>query len=149
MNTTPFQIASSFIGAHESDGDKDNPLILAMIATCSSMPEIHDEIAWCSAFVNFIHKICGLPRTHSLAAKSWLNFGQSVPLISSPISSELTTKFNDIIILNRGPNPALGHVGFFAGSTSDKIVILGGNQSNSVCVQSFDINLVAGIRRFV
>lgn len=141
MITSPFQVAHRFIGVKELEGSANNPLIIAMIDTCQE-GIIDDEVPWCSAFVNFIHKFLGLPRTHSLRAKSWLEIGVSISLPYAMPDS-------DILILHRTDNPALGHVGYFAGVHEDKVLVLGGNQNNSVSIQSFPISKIAGIRRII
>lgn len=151
ITISPFQIASTFVGTRELQGAKqDNPLILAFIQTCDNVPPVlSDEVPWCSAFVNFVMKTCRLPRTRSLAAKSWLTIGSAVGSYNNAIVD------SDIVILNRGSNPALGHVGFYAGYHSDpgsnglQILILGGNQSNQVCIESFPVTSIAGIRRII
>ena len=142
MIITPFQIAQTLVGNKELLGKADNPLILAMIQTCNAIDgELHDEIPWCSAFINFIAKLTRLPRSHSLAARSWLEIG-------IPLSTPQLTVDSDIIILKRGTGNQ-GHVGFFAGFEGEYIIILGGNQSNSVNLQKFIDTDVIGMRRLV
>jgi len=62
----------------------------------------------------------------------------------------------DVVILSRGSGPqpdasvlnAPGHVGFFAGwGTDGRIMILGGNQGDTVSIAPFDVSRVLGIRR--
>lgn len=146
MIITPFQVAQTFVGIKELNGDANNPLIVAMIQTCQPDAS-NDEIPWCSAFINFISKMLKLPRSHSLAAKSNLAIGTVINL-------DEATADADIVILNRTENPALGHVGFFAGKENGSdgfqyIYILGGNQSNSVSIQRFRADKVAGVRRLI
>jgi uncharacterized protein (TIGR02594 family) len=146
MIITPFQVAQTWVGTKELPGNENCPAILAMIDSCDHAGKISDEIAWCSAFINFICKQLRLPRSKSLAAKSWLNVG-------FPVSIHDAQPDSDIVIFNRTANPALGHVGFFAGIDPHKdeanqtLVILGGNQSNSVSLQHYPIDQVAGVRR--
>lgn len=148
MIITPFQVAQTFVGIKEFSGAQDNPLILAMLQTCPTPAVLNDEVAWCSAFVNFIAKMLKLPRSHSLAAKSWLEVGYPLYIGDGIVDS-------DIVVFNRGTNPALGHVGFFAGTSpgvsgaSFKVHILGGNQGNSVSLQDFPVSDIAGIRRLI
>jgi uncharacterized protein (TIGR02594 family) len=145
MVITPFQVAQTFIGIKELDGDKDNPLILAMIQSCNPISEeLKDEIPWCSAFVNFVCKHLRLPRSHSLAARSWLNIGQVVTRFELLCDA-------DIVVFKRGIDPRKGHVGFFAGYNNEKqaVHILGGNQSNSVSLQQFNIEEIIGCRRLI
>lgn len=154
---TPFRVAQTFIGTKElSTPGQDNHLIQAMIESCDHSGTITDEIPWCSAFVNFVCKTLGLPRSKSLAAKSWLSVG-------SAIHQQDCLADSDIVILNRGSNPAQGHVGFFAGRDTNyglqaqnpnkfpvmRFFLLGGNQSNQVCIEEFDLKDVAGFRRLV
>jgi hypothetical protein len=42
---------------------------------------------------------------------------------------------------------APGHVGFFAGVDGTKILVLGGNQSDSVSIGSYPKNTLLGVRR--
>ena len=145
-----FEIAQRFIGVKEIAGLHDSPIVLAMLQLDQSWPE-HDEIAWCSAFVNFICWLCGLPRTKQLNARSWLTIGIPVPVDQAEVG--------DIVVLRRGDNPALGHVGFFAGAYLDDqgppmgaqemIELLAGNQGNQVSVKAFPASEVVGIRRLV
>lgn len=145
MRTTPFDVAARFQGTKEVAGSTSNPLVLAMLKLDNAWPT-DDEVPWCSAFVNFICFLLGLPRSRSLAARSWLKIGNPVDL------SEATPGF-DIVILTRAggsldPNVAgPGHVGFFAGLEGSKVAVLAGNQSNAVNIQLFDKNRVLGVRR--
>ncbi len=151
MNITAFQLAQRFIGIKEISGEMDNPQIVAMLKLDVSWPE-GDEVPWCSAFVNYIAWLLRLPRSKSLRARSWLEVGEPV------IFSEVKVGF-DIIILKRGsgvqPGPevikAPGHVGFYAGKSETannfRRHILGGNQSNSVTINEYDVNRVLGYRR--
>lgn len=137
MNITPFQVASNFIGLKEIPGDKDNALIVAMLKECNDSFN-HDEVPWCSAFVNFICKCLGLPRTNSAAALSWLKVGSA---------SNYPTVGSTIVILKRGTNPNQGHVGFYGGiSSGNKVHVLGGNQNNQVCLDDFNVIDVLGYR---
>jgi uncharacterized protein (TIGR02594 family) len=144
VNVTAFDVASRFIGVREVPGKKNNPLILSMLKLDGAWPE-HDEVPWCSAFVNFIAFILGLPRSRSLRARSWLGVGLAVDLAKVGF---------DVVILKRGggiqPGPevldAPGHVGFFAGREPGKIAVLGGNQGDMVSVRLFDESRLLGIR---
>lgn len=141
MNITAFDLAQRFIGIKEVPGTGDNPAILAMLKLDGDWPE-HDEVPWCSAFVNYVAWLLRLPRSKSLRARSWLEVGVPIEL------SEAKPEF-DVVILNRGgPQDASiieapGHVGFYAGPGH----LLGGNQGNSVSVAAFDPSRLLGVRR--
>ena len=146
MNITAFDLAQRFVGVRELPGDKDNPFVMAMLTLDQGWPQ-HDEVPWCSAFVNFIAWMLRLPRSKSLGARSWLQVG-------TPVISSIATPRSDVIVVTRGANPAgpevinaPGHVGFFAGWDNHGVAILGGNQGNSVGVAVFPAERILGVRR--
>lgn len=145
ISTSAYQIAARFIGIREVTGAAANPQILAMLRLDNSWPA-GDDVAWCSAFVNYIAWILGLQRSRSLAARSWLKVG-------APIELEQAAADSDIVIVKRGGGPgpdvlqAPGHVGFYAGLQEDKVLILGGNQGNSVSIAAFPRDQILGVRR--
>lgn len=135
-----YEMAQRLIGIQEVPGVVSNPLVLAMLKQDADWPA-DDSVPWCSGFVNFIAKLMGLQRSRSLAARSWLLIGQHV----TPEEAELGF---DIVILRRGSSPTAGHVGFFGGwSGLDRVMLLGGNQSDSVSLASFPRADILGIRR--
>ena len=148
LEITAVDIAKRFLGIKEIKGSLDNPMILAMLQLDQSWPQ-NDEVPWCSAFVNYICWLLGLPRSKSLMARSWLLVGQE---IKRKIDAVIGF---DIIILKRGigdqPDASVidapGHVGFFYGFNAGKVGILGGNQGDAISVQEFPDNQIIGIRR--
>ena len=142
-------VASRFLGIEEAEGHTSNPQILAMLQLDSRWPA-EDEVAWCSAFVNYVAWLLGLPRSKSLGARSWLTVGRPGTL------SEAQLGF-DVVILKRGtgnqPGPevinAAGHVGFYAGSEPGKVKLLGGNQGDMVSLATFPAERVLGVRRLL
>jgi hypothetical protein len=131
-----------------------------MLTLDSKWPE-DDKVPWCSAFTNYICWWLRLPRSKSLRARSWLEVGFSIPDKDAEVGF-------DVVILKRGggnqPGPevikAPGHVGFFGGwgwpnADTDHygemipthVKLLGGNQSDSVCVASYNVNRILGIHR--
>jgi uncharacterized protein (TIGR02594 family) len=149
IELTVYDIACKFIGMKEVPGQKDNPFIVWALSLCG-FQGAHDEIPWCSAFVNAVAFILGLPRSKSAAARSWL-------LIGNPVSLDGAEVGNDIVVLKRGtgdqPGPevinAPGHVGIFGGRINGKLKLLAGNQHDSVSIGFFDIENILGIRRLL
>jgi uncharacterized protein (TIGR02594 family) len=145
-----FDIAQRFSGIEEMGGKVDNPAIMAMLKLDNSWPD-HDEVPWCSAFVNYVCWLLRLPRSKSLMARSWLEIGV-------PIRIE-DAKVGDIVIFNRGgsPDPAVimdkGHVGFYAGLIKDDgvgtalVEVLGGNQGDTVKISRYHESELLGVRR--
>lgn len=145
-----FSMAQRFIGVKETAGQASNPIVLGMLRLDQGWPS-DDSVPWCSAFVNYIAWLLRLPRSKSLRARSWLTVGESVYVLV-----EASAAF-DVVIVKRGPDPqpgpevldAPGHVGFFAGMEGDRVLILGGNQSDMVSVAQFPRADILGIRRLV
>jgi uncharacterized protein (TIGR02594 family) len=147
--TTAYEVAKKFLGIKEIPGYKDNPFIVWALSLCG-LPDSHDEVPWCSAFVHVPCLMLGLPTSGSAAARSWLKIGRKVSLDEAEIGF-------DIVILKRGigeqPGPEIinapGHVGFFGGIIilENKINLLAGNQHNSVSIEPFGIERILDIRR--
>lgn len=89
---------------------------------------------WCAAFANAVLKKSGKKGSGSLTARSFLGWGRRV---SSPVSGDvviLRTKFGY-------------HVGFFIGRKGGQVLVIGGNQSNSVKVTAYSARSVVQYRR--
>ena len=128
-------IAHAELGVVEVPGDENNPQIVKYHATTSLGPQ-PDEVPWCSSFVNYCISKAGLRGTNSAMARSWLDWGKEI--------SDFET--GCVVVLKRGAPPR-GHVGFFVGEEGNKwIRLLGGNQTNSVRISSFDRDRVIGRR---
>lgn len=129
------EIAKAEIGTREKAGKDDNPRILEY-HQATSLKAVHDEVAWCSAFVNWVLKEAGIEGTGNPMARSFLAWG-------SPLKSPVP---GCIVILKRGPAP-FGHVAFFVRySKAGLIDVLGGNQSDQVKVSTYRERDVLGYR---
>lgn len=149
MIVNAFILAQRYVGVREFSGAKDHPLVRWWFSLCGMGFEQHDEVPWCSAFVNGIAWELSLPRSKSPAARSWLNVGERISL-------EDARPGWDVVVLSRGilPQPGLdvlaapGHVGFFAGYADNSLVrILGGNQSDEVTIDTFSGARVLAVQR--
>jgi uncharacterized protein (TIGR02594 family) len=150
MNLTAFQVAQKFIGLKEVSGTAANPFILGMLQLDEPWPE-DDSVSWCSAFVNFIVWVFpGVVRSKSLRARSWLTVGTPVLLADAKVGW-------DVVVFNRenaSGDPAVidapGHVGFYAGRDDlGHVIVLGGNQADTVCLAPFQSSAVLGVRRLL
>ena len=119
-------IAEKELGIHEVPGKESNDRII-QYHSCTSLKATSDEVPWCSSFVNWVFREAGMKITHSAAARSWLGWGE---LLTKP-------KFGCVVILRRGDNPSAAHVGFYVGEGTDHVKVLGGNQSDKVCILNF------------
>ncbi len=147
MITTPYQAAQRWIGKKEVPGAGANPLIMAALRLDHEWPQ-DDSVPWCAAWLNFICWQLGLPRSANLRARSWLRIGQSISILQA-------TPGFDIVIFRRAgadqPGPevidAPGHVGFFACLDGNDVLVLGGNQGDSVSVARYPTSRLLGVRR--
>jgi uncharacterized protein (TIGR02594 family) len=124
------------LGQSEISGPTHNPRIVAMFDELGHRGQ-SDETAWCAAFAGACLERAGIASTRSLRARSYLDWGTST---DTPITGS-------IVVLKRGSDPALGHVGFLVGMTGTQVFILGGNQSNAVTVAAFDRGLILDFRQ--
>jgi uncharacterized protein (TIGR02594 family) len=140
VTITLYDLAQRYVGIREfSEKGKDHPLIQWWLSLCGFSTDTPDEVPWCSAFVNGMAWELRLPRSKSAAARSWLNVGVVAPVRDATLG--------DVVVLSRGSNPAQGHVGLFAGWQNGQVQLLGGNQSDGVCVTGFLEERILGVRR--
>jgi uncharacterized protein (TIGR02594 family) len=132
--------AMEHLGLRELPGGKHNPAIVQMFADVGHEWVKDDETAWCAAFVGSVLKSAGLPHTGKLNARSYLGWGEAVlPKDAEP---------GDVMIFSRGdPNGWQGHVAFFVRREQTGYLVLGGNQSNAVTMQTYAFNRLLGVRR--
>lgn len=117
--------AARLVATREFLGGRDNPVILDW-ARNIDIPYTGDDVPWCGLFVG--HCIATtLPDEPLpgglLGARSWLRLGR-----------ETTPRLAAVMVFWRGAKDGWeGHVGFYAGEHGSNYLILGGNQSDSVC----------------
>ena len=117
----------------------NNPEIIKYFVASNQIWVKTDETAWCSAFVDWVAKETGHEYTRKLNARSWLDVGDPI---------EHFQKVGDVVILWRvSKTDWRGHVGFFISEDKDYIWILGGNQSNQVCIKPYPKSRLLGYRR--
>lgn len=149
---TAYSLAARWVGTKELPGAADSPFVLGMLRLDQSWPQ-HDEVPWCSAFLNFIAWQLHLSRSKDLRARSWLSVGRVITLSEAQIGF-------DVLILNRGGStnktfdPSVqkdpAHVTLFAGfDHQGELMGLGGNQSNMVSVAPQPLEAVLGVRRLL
>jgi len=95
--------------------------------------------AWCAAYINSTMEQAGQPTTGSNMARSFENWGQPVD----------TPQRGDVVTFERGaPGSGFGHVGMVnAVGPNGQIDLLGGNQGDSVSIQSRNAGDATAIRR--
>ena len=132
-------IADVFTGLHESTNRE-------VISSLVGVDPV--RIEWCAAFVNAILYTQGVSGSESvsdapLMARSFLRWGVGVDVAN--------IQRGDVVIFPRGNAGWQGHVGFYHSSAIvdgvPHMLILGGNQSDSVSYEYFKTSSVIGIRR--
>ena len=137
MNAPPWMsFAWADLHVAEAPGTPDNPRIVDYFRRVGHADVDNDATPWCAAYVGACLERAGLRSTRSLAARSYLAWGVDT----------VAPAYGAIVIISRGADPALGHVGFLVGLTDSHVVLLGGNQSNAVTVEAFARSRVLGWR---
>lgn len=132
-------IAFTQYGIKEIKGAEDNPEILKYFDDIGfDGNALKDETAWCSAFANWVCLKAGKVMTEKLNARSWLDVGYRVH----------APQPGDIVVFWRGSLDSWkGHVAFFINQDEDNIYVLGGNQSNQVCIKPYPKSRLLQYRR--
>jgi len=130
------ELAWGDLGIAEAAGANSNPNVVRYYAEVGHAAVTDDEVAWCAAFLGACLERAGIRSTRSLMARSYLSWGEA---LSEP-------RPGAIAVLSRGFDPRLGHVGFLVGTTSNDVILLGGNQGDAVRVQPFPRSRLLGLR---
>ena len=136
-------IAWKELGQKEASGAAANPEIISYFREAGGEGAriLSDEVAWCAAFAVRCLKLSGIdispiPEGERLLANGLLKLG--TPIDEPTIGA--------VCVLSRGSDPSQGHVGFVVGSTADDVVLLGGNQADSVSTAHFPRSRIRGLR---
>jgi uncharacterized protein (TIGR02594 family) len=120
--------ARSYLGFHET-GDNQGIDQLVQMAHCGANGE-----PWCAIFVNAMLESSGIRGTRSPAAASFTE---------SPLFRRLEGP--QLGCLCTFTRPGGNHVAFYTGSdSSGRLLILGGNQSDSVCIEAHSTDTLTG-----
>lgn len=131
--------AMALIGVKEIAGIKNNAIIMGW-AEVLGLKKIYtsDEIAWCGLFMAWVCHIAGLEMNmtakESLWALNWNKFG----------TRQKTAMLGDVLTFSRNGG---GHVGIYVGEDDTCYHVLGGNQSNMVCITRIEKSRLSQIRR--
>lgn len=135
--------ALSHYGTLEHRGPDNNPDITAWAREIGgSVAEVYtaDEIPWCGLFIGICAKRAGyaLPKD-PLWALNWSSFGVGQPV----------AMLGDVMTFIRKTNTGAkaGHVALYVGEDEVAYHVLGGNQSDCVCITRIAKNRLYAIRR--
>lgn len=133
-----YELAEAEIGTVEW-AKGDNPKVVAYFRDSGNAGVKSDATAWCAAFVGAMLHRAGMQGTGSLAARSYLKWGDGV--------NRDQAKPGDIVIFKRGNSQWEGHVAFFVRDNGSTITVLGGNQADAVNRRAYRADALLGIRR--
>jgi len=125
--------------------DRENPIIVEYLASVKGLSPgqvSSDETAWCSAFANWCCELAEEEGTDSAWALHWKNWGRDT---DEPKPGDLVVWSRDHVT---DPKDRGGHVGFFLYFHEGGVRVLGGNQSDSVCEQTYPFDGVQGKYRY-
>jgi len=123
-----FRIAMEEYGVSEIAGIEDEERILQYFHDIGQEWVKSDEVAWCSAFLNWCAMRGGYKRSNKLDARSWLKVGKEC---FQPVIGDIC------VFWRESPDSWKGHVGIYAGKREASIYVLGGNQNNMVCIKPY------------
>lgn len=130
-------------GTLEVKGDGSNPEIISWAKEIGgTVSDVYkaDEIPWCGLFMAICAKRAGydLPK-EPLWALNWGTFGSSQP----------TAMLGDVLTFIRKTSTGAkaGHVSMYVGEDEAAYHVLGGNQSDCVCITRIDKSRLYAIRR--
>ena len=127
------------LGVREIPGPQANARIQEYLRSTTLPDEMagSDETPWCSAFVNWCVTRVGLEGTNKANARSWMEWG--FPL-EHPRPGCVVVFWRD------SRESRKGHVGFFESMDGGNVMVLGGNQANSVSVRPYPRSRLLGWR---
>lgn len=129
---------TAYLGTTEVAGSGDNKVILDFAKKADISWYNDDATPWCAIFANAMCDISGLKETKSAMAKSFLTWGKAIT-----IEEAFRDNTNVVGIFHRGnPNGSSGHVAILKQVSEDRKTaqMLGGNQSDKVCIQNFKLD---------
>ena len=134
------QTAFDEVGTIETKGVLHNPRIL-QYHSCTGLGATDDETPWCSSFMCFVMKQCGIQSTRSASSLSWLRWGKALdkPVRGCIVVFERANSEGHII-------PNRGHVGLWLDQDQYNVHVLGGNQSDQVGISRYRADRVIGYR---
>lgn len=124
--------ARRHVGVAEVPGPKTHPAITAWLRKLAAW-WADDETPWCGVFVAACIDAAGLPLPKFwMRAKAWADWGTR---LAAPVPG-------CVVVFERQGG---GHVGFVVGRTSSNLLlVLGGNQGNRVSIAPFESTRVVG-----
>ena len=155
--TKVVEFASEYLGIKEVKGKSHNPTIVGIINIACNELNLPislantDETAWCSLFAIYValnavkardisrYKLLLKNQNINATARSWEKLDTGLNIANA--------KFGDIVVFRKANSTWRGHVGFYCSHDKDNVIVLGGNQSNSVSYSKYNISLLTAVIR--
>lgn len=122
---------------HELSGENHNTEILKYSSDLGIDFVDSDEIPWSAQFINWCLEESGIQGTGKTNNRSFMNWG--IPL-DKPRPGCV------VVFWRESKDSWKGHAGFYVKDDNDKVLILGGNQDNSVNISSYSKDKILGYR---
>lgn len=118
-----------------------NPKVELYIKAVTGKRQDARTVPWCAYWLGGTLEKAKEPSTKSGMARSYLQWGTKV--------QDGDWKQGDVVVLWRGRrnDGVTGHVGYLISWDDDSMVLLGGNQGDKVCFQTFSRQKLLGVRR--
>lgn len=130
--------ALALYGTLETIGSKSNPAIVAWAKETNTKDDNwydNDATPWCGLFMAVVAQRAGKEVPNEcLRALAWASFGTPVPV----------AMLGDVLVFKRTGG---GHVGMYVAEDANYYYVLGGNQSDKVCIAKIDKKRIYAIRR--
>lgn len=136
MNELPWiYSARAYLGTREVKGFHHNPIIVGLWKLAKLGGIKNDEVPWCAGFVGAMLESNGIRSARSDSSRAYLNWGE-------PLDAP---EYGCIVVFTRAGG---GHVGFCVGvDANSRLLILGGNQGDTVSILPFGRERVKSYRR--
>lgn len=136
LNDLPWIVAARMhLGVREIKGFRHNPVVVNFWKLARLSGIKNDEVPWCAGFVGAMLESCDIRSARSDSSRAYLDWGE-------PIAAP---EYGCVVVFRR---PGGGHVGFCVGIDHlGRLIVIGGNQGDSVSIAPFDRARVAGYRR--
>lgn len=141
---SPIAWARTQLGQKEISGSKDNPVIQEYHSHARLGSSQHDEVPWCSSFLNAAADATGMEKTNDASAISWKKY------VGEDTGDQVEE--GDVILLTPTVSGSTGHVTMankpFSRSKDKTFEGIGGNQSNSVCVATYPTSRIVVAKKW-
>jgi len=118
------------LGVAEGPGTLNNETVLGYYAETGNAWVREDSVPWCAAFVGAMLRRAG----RAIPAGGDALRARAYASVATPLRGASP---GALAIFRRGKDPAQGHIGFYIGATATHVIVLGGNQADTVSIARY------------